>query len=696
MTDHELLEQIKQSAQDIKAPESLAPESVAAKLTSPKTLKKPRHVSFRRTYSAAAVLLLFCLLSGAAWTTSHTGTKSNHTLNETARHTDAAVQTNNTAVKEVPKRNAGSLYTVAESYDDVYRHLRSTEISNISRNTVDFAADGNETAGAQKEMAVAETSLDTGSTKTAENTYSSTNLQTQGVDESDTTKTDGTYIYTVTDQKVCITDTSNAALTPAAAIDPDLGPSDSILELYIDGQTLLLLVEHYETSLEEATSEQTDSAVTGEIDSEVSSTGEVDPGFTSVDKCMKVNYMAAKSSTTLYTYDITDPKHPILTGSSTQDGFYYTSRKIGDIVYLFTQQTLVTPVPMDVQKTSLPRINGEDILYDHTYLSKAGQEGLIISSVNIRQPDTILDHLMILHNHAKIYVGPDSLYLYEWDYVNENSATQIAKFEIEDGNINAVNASSVQGEIYDTFAINEYEHTLRVLTTSYDTNGTPSNNLYLLDKDLLLTGTLQNIAPGEEIYAARYLGNIAYFITYENTDPLFAADLSDPDNPVLLGQLEITGFSEYLHFWGKDKLLGIGYETDPETGNRKGLKLVMFDISDSADLKTIDSLILKNYSFSSALYDYKCILADASKNMIGFTAEYDYITDDCYMDYNLFAWEDGHFVQKLKEPIRQEIISGTVRGLYINDIFYIANSLNVTSYDSKNGFQPLSQIDLTQ
>ena len=184
---------------------------------------------------------------------------------------------------------------------------------------------------------------------------------------------------------------------------------------------------------------------------------------------------------------------------------------------------------------------------------------------------------MILHNHAKIYVGPDSLYLYEWDYVNENSVTQIAKFEIENGTINAVNASSVQGEIYDTFAINEYEHTLRVLTTSYDTNGTPSNNLYLLDKDLLLTGTLHNIAPGEEIYAARYFGNTAYFITYENTDPLFAADLSDPDNPVLLGQLEITGFSEYLHFWGKDKLLGIGYETDPETGNRKGLKLVMFD-----------------------------------------------------------------------------------------------------------------------
>ena len=379
MTDHELLEQIKQSAQDIKAPESLTPESVGAKLTPPKTLKKPRHVSFRRTYSAAAVLLLFCLLSGTAWTTSHTGIKSNHTLNETARHTDAAVQTNDTAVKEVPKRNAGSLYTVAESYDDVYRHLRSPEISNISRNTADFAADGDETAGMQKEMAVAETSLDTGSTKTAENTYSSTNLQTQGVDESDTTKTDGTYIYTVTDQKVCITDTSNAALTPAAAIDPDLGPSDSILELYVDGQTLLLLVEHYETSLDEVSSVQTDSAVTGEVD----------PGFASVDKCMKVNYMAAKSSTTLYTYDITDPKHPILTGSSTQDGFYYTSRKIGDIVYLFTQQTLVTPVPTDVQKASLPHINGEDILYDHIYLSNEGQEGLIISSVNIRQPDTI-------------------------------------------------------------------------------------------------------------------------------------------------------------------------------------------------------------------------------------------------------------------------------------------------------------------
>lgn len=60
---------------------------------------------------------------------------------------------------------------------------------------------------------------------------------------------------------------------------------------------------------------------------------------------------------------------------------------------------------------------------------------------------------------------------------------------------------------------------------------------------------------------------MAYFVTYRNTDPLFAVDLSDDKNPKVLGELKISGFSEYLHFWGEDKLVGIGYETDEKQGN---------------------------------------------------------------------------------------------------------------------------------
>lgn len=103
---------------------------------------------------------------------------------------------------------------------------------------------------------------------------------------------------------------------------------------------------------------------------------------------------------------------------------------------------------------------------------------------------------------------------------------------------------------------------------------------------------LENIAKGEEIYAARYLGNIAYFITYHNTDPLFAVDISDPAHPKPLGNVKMTGYSDYLHPFGDGLLLGIGYETDAKTSEKTGVKLTMFDISDPINLRILDSVTI--------------------------------------------------------------------------------------------------------
>ena len=80
-------------------------------------------------------------------------------------------------------------------------------------------------------------------------------------------------------------------------------------------------------------------------------------------------------------------------------------------------------------------------------------------------------------------------------------------------------------------------------------------------------GRIENLAEGEEIKSARFMGDTGYFVTYENTDPLFSVDLSDPENPKITGKLKITGFSEYLHFYGQNRLLGIGWETDPDSGS---------------------------------------------------------------------------------------------------------------------------------
>lgn len=703
MTDHELLNQIRQSAEQIDVPASLTPDKISSKLKTTKTPSVHFRFSPVKSISAAAVLAFMGILSGITWNSVYSNstavTEESCFISDTADTTDMTKAPAQPASADTPKQNAGDLYTVAKSYEEIYDVINASASSYVEGYTVDSAydiaeydtADSDTAATGINESAAESAPAVRSEQKQAENlssqkSFSTTNLQTEGVDESDLIKTDGSYIYTVKDRHVFITDTANGALKQTASIQPELNTADSILELYVDNNALLLLVQHYDTAFKEAPTQYY-------IDGDESPAGE--SGFLPLeDTVSDSKSVHTSNSTVLYVYDISNPADPVLQGTTTQDGFYYTSRKIGDIVYLFTQKMYASPIETQSEAKAdgaiIPCINDEKISYDHIYLPKEGNNGLICSSVNIKNPQETIDDIMILYDYAEIYVSSDSIYLYRGNYQNNEALTEIAKFHIQEGNIDAVNATSVRGTVNDTFAIQEYQDNLRILTTSYDDNANTSNQLYLLDKDLKLIGSLEGIAEGEEIYAAKYFENTAYFITYRNTDPLFAADLSDPTNPKLLGELKISGFSEYLHFWGEDKLLGIGYETNAENGEFLGLKLVMFDISDPVRLTASSSLVLDQYYYSPALYNYKCVLADFNRNLLGFAAE----TDSSDADYMLYSWENDHFVQKLTKRLPDEVPSDYVRGIYIGDKFYIASPGEITSFDMTKDFQEISHIKL--
>ena len=344
----------------------------------------------------------------------------------------------------------------------------------------------------------------------------------------------------------------------------------------------------------------------------------------------------------------------------------------------------------DTVASWIPTVNEEAIAADCIYLPQEGQQGLIISSVNVKKPNEIVDNTLIMNDYVNIYVGSTAIYLYESDYRNNGCFTEIAKFSYKKGIIDAVGATSVSGDVYDTFAINEYQGTLRVLTTDWSGREN-ENQLFLLDEKLNLTGSLKGIARGESIYAARYFGDMVYFVTYRNTDPLFAVDLSDEKNPKILSELKITGFSEYLHFWGEDKLLGIGYETDPDSGSREGIKMSMFDISDPANLTTIDSCVLKDMDYSPALYDYKSVLVDEGENLIGLTAESYQNERQC--SYLVFEWDNGEFDSILAENLGEDAALEEYRGIYVDDIFYIVNTEQIISYDRADNYQKVDNIE---
>lgn len=483
----------------------------------------------------------------------------------------------------------------------------------------------------------------------------------EGVDESDIAKIDGSYIYTVEDKYIVITDIRDGKLKEVTRFLPkDCGASDRVMEIYVDGDQLILVVQCYETSLEE------------------------DSAF-----CYEMN---GKNTTQIQVYSIVDRKNPEFEGRLIQDGYYNTSRKIGDVVYLFTQYNMTSDVVGYVEKeytSVIPKVNGEKVAASEIYLPESsGESGILVSSLDVNKPDKVLDSKLVISGYAQTYISKDALYLYEEDY-DGAMITNIAKFALDEGRISGVAAAAVRGYVRDTFAINASDGYLRVLTTDYSTED-EVNALYILDENMKLTGQLTGIAPGEEIYAARFMGNTGYFVTYRNTDPLFTVDLSDPAKPEIIGELKVTGFSEYLHFWDDTHLLGVGYESDEKTGNIENIKLSMFNIENPGEVTEEAKLVLKDVDYSEALYDYKSVIISKDKNLIGLVCE-DYSGSRTKQTYQIYSYENGTFKKQAEIPGINGANYENVRGMYSGNVFYLWINDNITSYDMTDGFKMLKE-----
>lgn len=586
----------------------------------------------------------------------------------------------------VKRKNAGTAYQIADSYEELYALLQENETAWIYEmngaldvtvgETVDAvrgtgayksegasveAAAEDRSFGAMKQMA----DVQTGS-------YSTTNVQVTGVDESDIIKMDGRYIYTVTDCGVAITDIRGEKLKALAEIRIPQSSAARIMEMYLDGNLLQLIVQTSETELAQQDTED----------------------------IQDVYSFDSRSVTQVLSYDISRRSEPKLSASVSQDGSYISSRKIGSTLYLMTEQYLARQ-PQDTAYMGaeddldfVPLVNEKRIAADCIYLPESGSCGLVISSFADNAPGEAVDSVMIVNDNAQMYVSAQSLYLYHTDYTYANDLlqTEVAKFSLEDGRIDAVGAASVRGGVTDTFAVNETDGQFRILTTDWVES---ENALYLFDENMRLTGSLTGLAKGEEVYAARFLGDMAYFVTYRNTDPLFAVDLSDTRNPKVLSELKITGFSEYLHFWGDDKLLGIGYETDPDTGERKGIKLSMFDISDPAQLSVIASAVIEDVYDSPAMQAYKSVLVSRQENVIGFAAGgYNKQRRKQEYKYLLFSFEDGAFRNVTAQPLQDCSDVYSCRGMYSGDTFFICDPDGIVSYDRKNGYEQLDVLKI--
>ncbi|MEM4397945.1 MAG: beta-propeller domain-containing protein, partial [Candidatus Woesearchaeota archaeon] len=212
---------------------------------------------------------------------------------------------------------------------------------------------------------------------------------------------------------------------------------------------------------------------------------------------------------------------------------------------------------------------------------------------------------------------------YELKREEELKRTIIHKIQIKDGNLKYIAKGEVKGYLLNQFSMDEHNENLRVATT-FDawTSGKSItyNNIYVLNKDMKVIGKLEKIAPDERIYSTRFLGDRLYMVTFQRIDPFFVIDLSNPEKPEILGELKIPGFSDYLHPYDENTIIGLGKDTKENEWNTistNGIKLALFDVKDVNNPKLIDQYIIgKEGTDSEALYNHKAFLFSKNKNLL--------------------------------------------------------------------------------
>lgn len=569
----------------------------------------------------------------------------------------------------------------------------------------------------------------TGSTEEAINVdFSGTNIQVEGVDEADITKTDGKYIYTISGNKIEIVNAyPSKNLESLSEIE-----LAGVNGLFINNNNLIALVSY-----------------------------------------------SGKSSA--FIYNITDRRNPILEQNISFDGDYLDSRLIGDYVYLISTKKVnpevINPPIYTINNletnvsaqeiyyfnspdenyvfTSIAAIDLNDFNFENKVYLTGSTQKIYVSLNDIYLINTkslngkvILDRFVnevlllllpssesskiefimysdkgtndkiieineIVQNYSNSLQGEEKTAFDEKFLENiqnfsikiqkEMEQTIIHKIHLDKLNILYKTQGQVNGHILNQFSMDEYGRNFRIATTTGSWGREQLNHVYILDEELKIVGSIEDLAPGEKIYSVRFLGERGYLITFRQVDPLFVLNLSNPENPALLGELKMFGYSDYLHFYDKDHLLGIG-KNATENGLFQGVKLSLFDISDALNPKELHTVVIgERGTESEVLRDHKALLFNKEKGLLvlpislvsqGYTLQGAYV-------YNL-SLENGFSLRGIitsNETVSinesESFKGGTSirRSFYINDVLYTISNHKIMA-NSLNNFERIGELEI--
>jgi len=520
-----------------------------------------------------------------------------------------------------------------------------------------------------------------------ERDYIGTNTQIEGVDEADIVKTDGYTIYYASrfQNKIRVIDILDDHTAELQA-DLDLG------DLYTDALYLT------ETQL----------IVIGYIYTVVPYTYEEGSDY------FGWAYVSYSGAVQVYDRATMELEYTLETDSN-----FYEHRLIGNSLFLISSKSIHTdelrPVfketegEEDTVTTYLPY---EDIYYfdDMPIYSMTVVTGIQLETYEVTSQ-------AFLGAVSEIFASEDSIYTvnsyYTYTLLNEyRNYSQIVKYDLdtEHATITYVGEARVEGYVGDQYWMDEFNGYFRVVTSTW----WPTHNaLYILEEDdetdaLNIVGSITEGLgkDNEQVKSVRFVGNTGYVVTFEQTDPLYRIDLTDPTAPVIVSAIEEPGYSTYMHVWDEEAgyVVGFGFSADTN-GRVNGLKISAYDTSDPLITEPLESYQLNDqdeegiysYSYSEASYNPKALMVSPDHGIIAFpvmsfryfydseTGDYEY----SYVSQFMIFYIDFTAEQIISDPIlinheETYYYAGIDRGVYIDGFIYTLSYTEMKIFDLEN------------
>lgn len=411
-------------------------------------------------------------------------------------------------------------------------------------------------------------------------------------------------------------------------------------------------------------------------------------------------YSGLKNLSGAVIYDISDKSAPKEVKTVTLDGTYSSSRIVdGKLILISTygitryysgsDDTLLLPACYsDGARTVLP---AESIICTE---NEDPECYVIISTLLLDDIEKEEKTVSFLGHSSDTYCTKETLYIlgtsYTYRSVNGffsdifvgggNGNTTITAVDITGNEAVYKNRTDIDGTILNSYSIDEYNGYLRMAV-----NKSNENLITVLDKDLNKIGGISGIAKGEQIKSARFMGDMAYVVTFVQTDPLFVIDLSDPKNPEIKGEVKLPGFSSYLHPVGEGLLAGIGVG-GTEDGVDGSAKISLFDVNDPTQPKEIDSFILEDANFETTPKAYTSVTENSFLIPYVVWGSYTngYTDGKCRTGAMLMEVKDNKLSLKMDYCAFSPM--GTSRATFIDDTVYIYEMTSgVASFDMESG-----------